>query len=184
MNAELFFIAMIVLVAVMAAVAFWFIRKARLRDMATWESLVAKLEPVDRRAVAAIALDLFDESGARRSGNDTDLLDPSEVWDMVGGLTGLEAMERNCAVLIDIAAYVQRWYPEAVVVAEQLRLNAREVQFHLGRLKGAARTGNLHSAFADYAQRAVATYYRMTRSVLALCEHAHAPGLAALEQAI
>jgi len=184
MNAEWFFIAMIVLVAGMVAAAFWYIRKARRRDAATWDSLIARLEPIDRRAVAAIALDLFDESGTRRSGTEADLLDPSEVWDMIGGLTGLEAMDRNCAVLIDIAAHVQRWYPEAVVVAEQLRLNAREVQFHLGRLKGAVRTGNLHTAFADYAQRAVATYYRMTRSVLALCEHAEAPGRAALEQAI
>jgi hypothetical protein len=184
MNAEFFFIAMIVLVASMAAVAFWYTRKAHRRETATWESLVARLEPIDRRAVAVIALDLFDESGARRSGEDADSLDPSEVWDMIGGLSGLEVMERNCRVLIDIAAHVQRWYPEAVVVAEQLRLNAREVQFHLGRLKGAARTGNLHSAFADYAQRAVATYYRMTRSVLALCEHAHAPGLATLQQTI
>ncbi|MGA7242574.1 MAG: hypothetical protein WBX19_05300, partial [Terracidiphilus sp.] len=71
---------------------------------------------------------------------------------------------------IDLAFYVQRWYPEALVVAEQLRLSAREIEWHVGRLKGAQKTGKLESAFAMYAQPAVATYYLMTRQILALYE--------------
>ncbi len=103
---------------------------------------------------------------------------------MLGGLEGLELLERNCQVLVDLAMYVQRWHPEALVVAEQLRLNAREIEWQLGRLKGAAQTGNLQTAFAGYAQRAVATYYAMTRNVLELYEQAQFPELSELKQAI
>lgn len=184
MNAEWFFIAMILVVTAMGGTAFWYAQKQRRRDAATWEALLARLEPVDRSAIQAVALDLFDETGQRRSSEDLDSLDSQQIWNLLGGLEGLEALEHNCEVLIDLAAYVQKWYPQAVVVAEQLRLSAREVQFHLSRLKGAARTGNLQSSFADYAERAVATYYRMTRSVLALYEHAEMPGFNSLQQAI
>ncbi len=97
-------------------------------------------------------------------------LEPAQIWKLVGGLEGLEVLEANCTVLIDLAFYVQLWYPEALVVAEQLRLSAREIEWHVGRLKGAQKTGKLESAFAMYAQPAVATYYLMTRQILALYE--------------
>jgi hypothetical protein len=70
------------------------------------------------------------------------------------------------------------------VVAEQLRLNAREIEWHVGRLKGAALTGNLQTSFADYAQRAVATYYLMTQHLIELYEHGNLPGLAELQRTI
>src|SRR3569833_1529241 len=104
-------------------------------------------------------------------------MDGVEMNSKLGGLEGLEILERNCQVLNDLAAYVQRQYPEANEVAEQLRLNAREVEWHVGRLKGAAQTGNLQSAFADYAQRTVVIYYVMTRNVLELYTRASLPGL-------
>jgi hypothetical protein len=184
MNAEIFLIAVVALFLALAGTGAWYWWKGRRRADASWESLLARLEPIDRQAVRAIALDLVDESGNPRRDASAEMLDSTQVWDMIGGLRGLESMERNCAVLIDMAAYVQRWHPEAVVVAENMRLNARELQFHLDRLKGAAGTGNLHAVFVDYAERAVVTYYRMTRTLLALYEQAQVPGLAALQQAL
>jgi hypothetical protein len=111
-------------------------------------------------------------------------LEPSAIWTLLGGLEGLEALERNCHVLVELAAHVQESYPEALIVAERLRLHAREIEWHVGRLKGAAQTGNLQSSFVDYAQRAAATYYMMTKLVLNLYEHVDFPKLAQLEQAI
>ena len=70
------------------------------------------------------------------------------------------------------------------MVAEQLRLNAREIEWHVDRLKRAAQTGNLRSSFADYAQRAVVTYYLMTRHVLELYEQASLPELADLQRTL
>jgi hypothetical protein len=103
---------------------------------------------------------------------------------MVGGLKGLEVLEANCAVLVDLAFYVQQWYPEALVVAEQLRLSARDIEWHVGRLKSAQQTGKLESAFTMYAQPAVATYYLMTRRVLALYEERNLAMLADLRNAL
>ena len=85
---------------------------------------------------------------------------------------------------VDLAFYVQQWYPEASVVAEQLRLNAREVAWHVSRLKGASKTGKLEIFFADYARPVVTTYYLMTQRVLALYERYNLPGLVDLQRAI
>src|ERR1017187_8349712 len=146
-----------------------------------------RLTWIDREAIATIALDALgplDERGNPRPQNESFALEPDTIWKLLGGLDGLEVVERNCRVLVDLATYLQRYYPEALVVAEQLRLNAREIEWHVGRLKGAARTGNLRSSFTDYAQRAVVTYYRMPRLLLALGAQAGARGLVKLQQAI
>jgi hypothetical protein len=103
---------------------------------------------------------------------------------MIGGMNGLSALEENCDVLIDLATYVQKWYPEALHLAEDLRLNAREIKWHIGRLRGASQTGHLREQFPQYAQRAVATYYLMTRSLLVLYEGVQLPEFQELQRAI
>ena len=149
-----------------------------------FEVLLKKLAAVDRDNVALIARDLVDESGHRRTEEDDLDLDPALIYPLIGGLKGLEVLEKNCTVLVDLAFYVQQWYPEALNVAEQLRLNAREIEWHVGRLRGATKTGKLESSFADNAQRVIATYYVMTRRVLALYEHFNIPGRAELQRAL
>jgi len=132
---------------------------ARKRAQATWDGLLQQLTWVDRDNIEMIALDVITESGEPRQETNGFALEPSAIWTLLGGLKGLEALEKNCHVLVELAAYIQQSYPEALMVAEKLRLNAREIEWHIGRLKGAAQTGNLQSSFADYAQRAAATYY-------------------------
>ena len=137
-----------------------------------------------RDAIARVARDVLDDPGGPDAEPSGLALEPPEIWTLLGGLDGLNVIEHNCHVLVDLAAYVQRWYPEALVVAEQLRLNAREIEWHVGRLKGAALTGNLQTSFADYAQRAVATYYLMTQHLIELYQQGDLPGLAELQRAI
>jgi hypothetical protein len=158
--------------------------RARRSAEAIWEDMLDRITWIDRTAISTIALDMVSESGELRPEGDGFVLDRTAIWRLLGGLEGLEIIEHNCKILVELATYVQRWYPEALVVAEQLRLNAREIEWHVSRLKGAAKTGNLESAFADYAQRAVATYYIMTRQLLALYDQASSPRLADLERAI
>jgi hypothetical protein len=139
---------------------------------------------IDRDKIAMIALDVIEESGEPRLQDDSFALDPSRIWALLGGLEGLEIIEHNCHVLVELASYIQRWHPEALVVAEQLRLNAGEIEWHVGRLKGAAETGNLQSSFAAYAQRATVTYYLMTKHVLELYRQVSFPRLADLQRAL
>ncbi|GGG86479.1 hypothetical protein [Edaphobacter dinghuensis] len=161
-------------------------RKRRKYPYGKFEDLLRRLMSVDRDNVALIALDLIDESGNQRSPDDTSgpELDPSDIWDLIGGLKGLEVLERNCEVLVDLVFYVQQWYPEALALTEELRKNAREIQWHLSRLRSAAKIGSLERSFPDYAQRAIATYYLMTRRVLSVYEGLNLPGVAELQRAL
>jgi hypothetical protein len=182
-----FFIALgIFLAALIATGGFYYLRDRRRRKhpYGEWQSILKRLSSVDRDNVAVIALDFIEESGNRRVGGQHADLDPSQIWPLIGGMTGLEALERNCAVLVDLVFYVQQWYPEALAIANQLRLNAREIEWHVSRLKGAKKTGRLEAFFPDYAQRAIATYYLMTRCVLDLYERGNLPGLADLHRAL
>ena len=179
MRGLLFVVLVGFFLTALIAIAVRFSLRTRRSSQATWEQLLGRLAHLDREKIAAIALDTIGDSS-----HETFMLEPEAIWEMLGGMDGLDRLEKNCQVLIDLATYVQRWHPEALVVAEQLRLNAREIEWHVGRLKGAAQAGHLQTAFASYAQRAVATYYLMTRHVLELYEQVSFPELAELKQAI
>jgi hypothetical protein len=150
----------------------------------SWEELVKKLTWIDRSTIAQVALDLVDESGAPQESADAPHLEPAQLWRLIGGLQGLEVLEKNGDVLIELAFYLQQWYPEAIVIAERLRLDARELKWHVARLKGAAQTGNLQISFPFYAQRAVVAYYLMTHRVLDLYQAVHFSMLAKLQEAL
>lgn len=179
-RANLFVFLVPLFLALLVGLAVYYLLRLRKASSATWSSLLNRLTEVDRTRIAFVALDLVDENGQPREVGDSEI-DPANIWDLIGGLDGLEVLEKNCDVLIDLASYVQRWHPEALVVAEELRLNARQIKWHVARLKGAQETGNLSSSFPVYAQRAVATYYLMTRHLLALYEQGNLVELAQLQ---
>jgi len=184
MTRQYIFLLVVAIFAVaLVSTALYYLLRARRASQSTWAGILARLAPVDNHNIAIVALDLIDEEGHPRIGGIPEL-EPGEIWDLLGGLNGLQTLGANCDVLIDLAAYVQLWYPEALVVAEQLRLNAREIKWHIERLQGASQTGNLKSSFPDYAQRAAATYYLMTRHLLDLYESANLPGLTDLHAAL
>lgn len=173
-----------ILFAALVGIAGYYYARSRRTSRSSWEQILGRLIVVDRDSVARIALDVVDESGRRRKDDNSALLDGAQIWELIDGLDGLEVLEKNCAVLIDLAFYVQRWYPETVVIAEDLRLSAREIEWHMSRLRGAADSGKLEKAFVSYAQPAIATYYLMTRQVLTLYEKAKLPMLPELQRAI
>lgn len=159
-----------------------FLRRQRALSNTTWQDLLGRLKHTDRVNISIIALDLLD--GQTSHERTRDELDPDTIWELAGGMEGLAALEVNCDVLVDMAAYVQQRYPEALVIAEQLRLNSREVKWHIDRLRGAAATGNLMTSFPEYAQRAIATYYLMTERVVALYQANNLPEVSELQVAI
>jgi hypothetical protein len=158
--------------------------RGRKRDYGSWDSLVQRLMVVDHKSVELIARDWIDGRENLKSDFEPAELDPEEIWPMIGGMEGMEIVLNNCKVLVEMVFYLQQWYPEALAVTEQLRLNAREIEWHVDRLKSAARTGRLKSYFPDYAQKAIATYYLMTRRVLEIYEQGHFPGLPDLQKAL
>ncbi len=178
-HTALFATAVSLFVSALLGVATVAFRRARrFAGDPSLHDLLAQLSVIDRHNVALVARSLDDH--AAEPGADA-ALEPWQVWELMGGLEGLEALARNCEVLIRLAFHVQQWYPEALPVAEQLRLNAREIEWHLERLRGAESRGNLRTAFPDYAQRAATIYHGMTQHVLALYEVSQVPGFAELE---
>jgi hypothetical protein len=179
-----FLIAVGIFLASLAVIVGYYYRRSRRSSQGSWEDLLNRLASVDQHSIQEIALDIVDESGQPRRDENSAVLEPSDLWTRIGGLKGLEVLESNGAVLIDLAFYVQQRYPEALAVTEELRLAAREIAWHVERLRGAAQTGKLESSFPMYAQRAVATYYLMTRRVLDLYEQQRLPMLADLQKAL
>ena len=162
--------------------AAYFYARYRRREMypyGRWEDLLKRLGPLDYEKLALIARESGVEGDVPRDDDDAE-----KVWKLLGGMHGLEVMEKNCEVLVDLVFYVQQWYPEALLIAEQLRLNAREVEWHIGRLRAAVKTGRRRSAASEYVQQAVAIYFQMTQEVLSVYEQANLPGLAELQRAL
>jgi hypothetical protein len=178
MRQALFLFAVAAFASILVGIAVYYILRARKASRNAWRTLLGRLKQIDRDKFATVALDLLEDGDAQRQ------LDPGLIFEMIDGMQGLDALEQNCDVLIDLATYVQKWYPEALELAEELRLNAREIKWHVGRLRGASRTGHLHEQFPIYAQRAVATYYLMTRSLLVLYEGVQLPEYADLQRAL
>ena len=179
-----FLLAVGIFLAVLIGLTIYYHRRSHSGSEDTWEDLLSRLIDVDRSGVEQIALDAIDESGQRRRDDHALELESGQIWRLVGGLEGVEALEHNSLVLIEIAAYLQRWYPEALVTAEELRLSAREIEWHVSRLRAGAENGNLEASFGSYAQNAVATYYLMTRQLLALYERGNTPMLGDLQRAL
>jgi len=182
-----FLIALAVFVAaLLTAGTYYYLRSLRRKKYpyGKWEDILKRLTIVDRDSIEMIARDFVDETGQQRTEErDTDL-DPAEIWDLIGGMKGLRELERNCAVLVDLVFYVQQWYPEALLITDRMRQEAREVEWHISRLRAAEKNGKLDDWFTDYAQRAVAKYYLMTRQVLALYKQGNFPGVMELQKAL
>lgn len=180
----IFLVLSAIFVLALTVIAAFAFRRARRSSRGNWEDLVKRLVFVDRQSIEQIALDIIEPSGQPRQDKGSAILDATHIWELIGGWKGLEALENNCAVLIDLAFYVQQWYPEALTVTEQLRLNTREIKWHIDRLKIARQTGKLESTIPMYAQQAAAKYYLMTQNLLSLYERGNRSMLAELQKAI
>jgi hypothetical protein len=155
------------------------------RDKVRWPDLLARLSPVGRVGIEEVAaVFLLPSSEQLDSRRIESRLESRDIWDFMGGIEGLKTMQRNANVLIELACYVQRWNPDASVVAEQLRLGANQIKTSLAKIHSSERQGTLSTWFPIYATRATAAYYLMTRRVCALYEISHEGLLAQLKTAI
>lgn len=166
-RTTLFVTAVAFTLVIILCVSAYSYKVLRRRRSASWQSLIGRLERVDRASIALLAHDLNSAPG---DASDSDLLDADQIWTLSGGMEGLAAMEANCEVFVDLAFHLQERFPDALPAAESLRLQAREIKWQVDRLRNAAKTGQLPTSFPDYAQRAAATYYSMTDTLLRLYE--------------
>jgi hypothetical protein len=166
-----------------ATTVYYLWRRAQMSKK-TWEQLTARLIAVDRKGIAAVALDAIEPSGRRRTDELARELNPEQIWNLLGGLNGVEALEKNSHVLIEIAMHLQKWYPEVAASAEELRLHAKELEWHVERLRMAADKGHLEFHFASYAQNATIGYYLMTQRLVMLCQKRALPIFADIDKVL
>ena len=165
------------------AVGFWYSCKSN-RDLSgcEWEELVAKIEPVSRKSVAAVALEQLEPKANQIT------LEPPDMWIAVGGMEGLLRMRRNAELLLALASFAGRWnHDEGLIVAERMRRDAVQLRRAVFYVK---RDFFLHSVFRIKAKYlpfnvhdAASAYYLLTQRLLALYETSHAgryPRLAAV----
>lgn len=183
-HTAMFLIVITLFIGVAVGLGVFSIVQMRRKSAGRWEDIVKRLKPMNRDRIEEVAFDIINPSGERRTDDESATLDAAQIWSLIGEWNGLETIRHNCSVLIDLAFYVQQWYPEALAVAEQLRLNAREIEWHISRLRTAQANGKLETVIPMYAQKAVATYYVMTRRVLALYEQGNVTMLAELQHTL
>ena len=143
-----------------------------------------QLVPVDRRAIEIVALDVVEPSGALKSDDHQRELGRREIWRLLDGMEGINRLESNSRVLIEIALYLQHWHPEIADMAEELRLEARKLEWHISRLRAAEKNQCLELHFHSYGQSAAVSYYRMLKQIIALYQRGEASLLGDLQRAL
>lgn len=151
-------------------VAIRYVRKHRRAHSATWEELMKRIVPIDSQAIERVALDAVDESGEPKSEEHPRELGRKDIWNLLGGMDGINRIDNNARVIVEMAAYLERWHPEAAETAEELRLEARRLEWHVGRLRAAETNQSLDFHFHSYGQNAALSYYTMLKRVLALAQ--------------
>jgi hypothetical protein len=170
--------------AVLIIITGMYLRRLRASARKTWEELLESLISIDRRAIETVALDAVEPNGQRRTDAAARDLSRDQIWNLLGGLDGVERLEKNSRVLIEMAAYLQRRHPEASKTAEDLRLEATKLEWHVGRLRAAKGNGSLELHFASYGQDAAVSYYLMVERLLGLYRENHVPLFGELQKAL
>jgi hypothetical protein len=164
-----------VLIAAILGIGGYYSWRIRKSARTGWDDLLKRLLAIDHNGVDTVALDAIEPSGNRRTDGLARELEPDRIWQLLGGLEGVERLETNSRVLVDMAAYLQRSYPEGTAVAEELRLQARELEWHVGRLRMASEQGSLEFHIGTYAQNAAIAYYLMEQRLQTLCQRTNVP---------
>lgn len=140
------------------------IKKATL-SRKTWQELIAELGPVMTEGITLAALECAD---IRES---EPMIDPRDLWTMVGGWEGLKQMHTNAGLLIAVAAHAQDWSPQQSIRAtDRMRQDGLAVRRAAVSIKLKHVCGFGARRQAVHVQEFAAAYYRMTECVLNLYE--------------
>jgi hypothetical protein len=145
----------------------------------SWEDLVARMEPMHARGLEIVALDNLQPKANQLQ------LEPEHLWGLIGGTEGLRRMRHNADLLIELAAYVQRWnFEEGVIVAERMRHDAVQLKRAIFRIRFDMMVRRSQLRVPFYIHQAASSYYLMTRRLIALYETSHVGLLPQLSQAL
>jgi hypothetical protein len=158
-------------------------RSTRKTAQLDWYDLVAELYRLNMVELSAVALDYLTPRH-----NQIDM-EPSEIWEFLGGYEGLKRMRENAEIMLTLAAYAQQWnFAEAAIVTERMRYDAATLRravrsVELGLIP-AKLLSHYRFALPLHAQEATSAYYLMRQRLLSLYETSHAGRYSALAAAL
>ncbi len=127
-----------------------------------WNELIAELRPIRTEGITLAALECSSVETTRS------LIDPDEVWIMIGGWEGLRQIQANAQLLIALAAYARTWnVGGSANVADRMRCDAMAIRRAVVRIKLRQVFGTSRSSSA---LETACAYYRMSERLLTLYE--------------
>lgn len=164
------FLALLVLVVLVSvgAASYAALSGRKLRNK-NWTELLLLLKPVPHVGLEVVALDhLQPEKGQLK-------LQPGEMWDLVGGFEGLNAMYGNAQIMCALAAQAEEWnYEEAIIVTERIRREAASLRRAVLSIALRYFCGRFEQARIPFlVHEAASSYYLMRARLLALYETSH-----------
>jgi hypothetical protein len=145
----------------------------------TWDELLTKLHPIASHGVMTVALDHLAPS------KDQLALQPETMWNLLGGLEGLQRMRENGRILIALASYVERWnFDEGVIIAERMRRDGLQLRRSVTRIMIESFLGLKQIRLPFYLHEAASAYYLMRQRLLVLYEANHAGLYSRLAEAL
>lgn len=168
----------------LTAIAVVYGLRIRRTQKTTWEDLMHRIAPVDRKGIETIALRTVNASGQPIPDEARRELERHDIWTLLGGMDGIARIEGNSRVLIEIAAYLERWHTEAADTAEELRQEAKKLEWHVSRLRAAEENHCLDQHFHFYGRSAAVSYYLMSTQLLDLYRRSHSALFGELQKAL
>ena len=161
-------IALIALLVSFTAVQMRYFMRRRRTQRLNWDSLLSRVRPVNLRGVEEIAGNYLSPSLTQLC------LQPSEMWERVGGIEGLEALSANADVILDLAMLASRWNEvEGRIVAEMIRRDGVRMKRAVAKIELATVFGVYRLLTPFQLQEAVAAYHLMRARLLGLYQVAH-----------
>ncbi len=75
-------------------------RRRELYPYGKWEELLKRLAPLDHQNIERIAAD--PAAQLDQDIHSVEAMSPQDIWRLLGGMRGIEVMEKNCSVLVDL----------------------------------------------------------------------------------
>ncbi len=163
----LFFSAVSIVAVVLAVYQFGFLTRRRKSLNRSWDDIVASIEAVNLEGIRDIA-DMF-----LNPTKDQLRLEPPVMWQMIGGLKGLQQMSKNAEFMLELCMYAERWDFQGPVISEMIRLDAVNLNKAVRRLELSMLYGfgKVRSHFA--VMEAAAHYDLIRRRLLGQYEKSH-----------
>jgi hypothetical protein len=157
----------------------YFITRRRRLILQGWDDVLASIRPVNIEGLRLVANHYLQPDKDQLS------VEPEKMWEIVGGLTGIQTLKSNAKVMQNLAIYAERWnWDQGPVVSELIRRDAARLNKAVFRIQLAYffQRGFIRAPFDI--QEAVASYHLIRTRLFGLYQVTHIALVPSLEAAL